>query len=142
MRTRGCQIQRKGKEMWSILFSLVIGFLLIIHGIAHWDLPGDWGKSPTEHSWLLNSLHLGASTIHMIGTVLLIVTLFVFLAAGVALLAHLPWWRVLAVIASIISLVLILLFWRSDLIFGILIDVGVLVALLVANGPSKELLWA
>ncbi len=42
--------------------------------------------------------------------------------------------------ASIISLVLILLFWRSNMVFGVLIDAGVMAALLVANGPSKELL--
>jgi hypothetical protein len=128
--------------MWHMLLSLVIGFLLIIHGIAHWSLPGDWGKSSTEHSWLLDNLHVGASTIHVIGAVLSIVTLFVFLAAGVTLFMHLSWWRTLTVIASVISLVLILLFWRADLVFGVLIDGGVLIALLVANGPSRGLLWA
>lgn len=128
--------------MWNILLSLVIGFLLMIHGFAHWNLPTGWGKSPTEHSWLLGSLHAEASTIHVIGTVLWIVTLFAFLAAGGALFAHLSWWRTLAVASSIVSLVMILLFWKPALVFGALVDIGVIAALLVAHWPSTELLWA
>ena len=126
--------------MWSILLRIVIGILLIIHGVAHWTLPIGWDTSSSENTWLLGSLGLSASAIHTIGQVLSIVALLVFMAAGVALFAHLSWWRVLAVSASIISLVLILLFWRSNMVFGVLIDVGVMAALLMANGPSKELL--
>jgi hypothetical protein len=43
---------------------------------------------------------------------------------------------------SIISLVMILLFWRSNMVFGVVINVGVIIALLVAHWPSKELLGA
>ena len=128
--------------MWSILLRIVIGLLLIIHGVAHWTLPSGWDTSSSENTWLLGSLGLSASAIHTIGMVLSIVALLVFLASGVALFAHLSWWRVLAVSASIISLVMILLFWRFNMVFGAVVDVGVIAALLVANWPSKELLWA
>ncbi|HVB23668.1 MAG TPA: hypothetical protein VNG51_17155 [Ktedonobacteraceae bacterium] len=126
--------------MWSILLSIIIGLLLIIHGVAHWTLPTGWDTSSSENPWLLGSLGLSASAIHTIGMVLSIVTLLVFMAAGVALFAHLSLWKVLAVSASIISLVMILLFWRFDMVFGALIDIGVIAALLMANWSSKELL--
>ena len=126
--------------MWSTLLGIVIGLLLIIHGVAHWTLPTGWDTRSAENPWLLGRLGLSVSAIHTIGQVLSIVALLVFMAAGVALFAHLSWWMVLAVSASIISLVLILLFWRSNMVFGVLIDVGVMAALLMANGPSKELL--
>jgi hypothetical protein len=128
--------------MWSILLSIVIGFLLIIHGIAHMTLPTGWDTSASENSWLLGNLGLNASAIHTFSMVLSIIVLLIFLASGVALFAHLSWWRVLAVSASIISLVMILLFWRSNMVFGVVINVGVIIALFVAHWPSKELLGA
>lgn len=128
--------------MWSILLSIVIGLLFVIHGVAHLTLPTGWDTSASENSWLLGSLGLSTSAIHTLGIVLSIIVLIIFLASGVALFAHLSWWRVLAVSGSIISLVMILLFWRSNMVFGVVINVGVIIALLVAHWPSKELLGA
>jgi hypothetical protein len=131
---------RRSKDVWSILLRIVIGILLMVHGVAYWTLPTGWDTRSSENTWLLGSLGLSASAIHTIGLVVSIVALLGFMAGGLALFAHLSWWRVLAVSASIISLVLILLFWRSNMVFGVLIDVGMMAALLVATGPSKELL--
>ena len=49
--------------MWSILLRIVIGILLIIHGVAHWTLPTGWDTSSSENTWLLGSLGLSASAI-------------------------------------------------------------------------------
>lgn len=128
--------------MWIILLRIVIGLLLIIHGVAHWTLPNGWDTSSSENPWLLGSFGLSANAIHTIGIVLSIVTILVFMASGVALFAHLSWWRILAVSASIISLLMILLFWKFNMVFGALLDVGIIVALLLIHWPSEELLGA
>jgi hypothetical protein len=74
--------------------------------------------------------------------ILWMVALLVFLVSGGALFAPLSWWRVLATGAAIIALAMIVLFWRQNLVVGALLDIGVIAALLVANWPSQELLWA
>jgi hypothetical protein len=134
--------ERRRRDMGSSLLSSVIALLLLIHGFAHWNLPSSWGTSSSEHSWLLGRLGVSASTIHTIGMILWMVALLVFLVSGGALFAPLSWWRVLATGAAIIALAMIVLFWRQNLVVGALLDIGVIAALLVANWPSQELLWA
>jgi len=68
-----------------------------------------------------------------------VVSLSAFVAAGVVLLAHPAWRRPLAAAASPLTLAL---FWQPALILGVLVDAGILVALLWAHWPAAELVGA
>ena len=70
------------------------------------------------------------------------VSLSAFVAAGVVLLAHPAWRRPLAVAAAAASLLTLALFWQPALILGVLVDAGILVALLWAHWPAAELVGA
>ena len=59
-----------------------------------------------------------------------------FVATGLALLDILvpfDWWRPLALISAVVSLLLLILFWNRYLIAGVAIDILLLVALFFTN---------
>jgi len=53
-----------------------------------------------------------------------------FVTAGVGVLNSQEWWRVLAVVSAVVSIILIVFFWHSWFVVGPLLDVAILVALL------------
>ena len=118
--------------MWHILLRIIVGFLLIIHGFAHWEITTAWGSKESATSWLLGQA--GA-----FGTALWAVTLVGFTFAGLAVFIGLGIWRPLAIAAAIISLVTMALFWHFSMIIGAVVDVGVLIALLWAKWPQPNL---
>jgi len=68
--------------------------------------------------------------------------LLVFLAVGAATLFHQGWWRQLAIVAAVASLLTITLFWQLMMILGALVDGGIVVALVGTHWPSPELVGA
>jgi hypothetical protein len=60
----------------------------------------------------------------------LIAGLGIFSVAGLSLI-----WRAAAVISACVSLLLLILFWHPWLPVGVLINLGILVAILLANWP-------
>ena len=120
-----------------IVIRIVIGLLLIIHGIAHWQITTTWGARPAATSWLLGGL--GEASVRAIGQALSVAALVVFIAAGGAILINQAWWRPLAILASTISLLIIVAYWQPKMVLGALIDAGILAALLWANWPTPEL---
>jgi uncharacterized membrane protein YphA (DoxX/SURF4 family) len=125
-----------------IVIRIVIGFLLVIHGFAHWNITTAWGSRQAEESWLLSNRGVSPEALHSLGNVLWIVALLAFIAAGVVLFVGAPWWRILAVASSIISLLTIGLFWQPNMVIGAAVDVGILLALLWVHWPTTELVGA
>ena len=69
-----------------------------------------------------------------------------FVAAGVGLIGLAAWWRVLAVGAAVLSMVVIVALWNgvptSSAAFALAFDVVILVALVVVHWPSAETIGA
>ncbi|MCP4166328.1 MAG: hypothetical protein GY759_10595 [Chloroflexi bacterium] len=131
--------------MVKILFAL----FLIAHGLVHAGLaaapiPKDPEPKPgafftdTSRSWLLPQLGLNASTVQWVGILLVVLATVGFVFAGLGVLGA-PGlstiWRIVAVVSSCLSLLLLVLFWHPWLLVGILIDVGILIALLWVKWP-------
>jgi hypothetical protein len=120
---------------------LIIGLFLIAHGLVHAGLaaaprPDIPDAKPfsfwTSPSWLLKGL--GESFSRPAGTVLWIASLLLFVAAGLGVLG-VPGlrdiWSGLTVAGASCSLLLLLLFWHSWLVIGVVINIGLLLAVIV-----------
>jgi hypothetical protein len=126
--------------MLKILFAL----FLIAHGLVHAVLaaapipndpeskPGAFFTSPSR-SWLLPKLGLNDSAVKWVGIILGVLPTLGFLLAGMGLFGVpglITVWQSVTVLSASLSLLLLVLFWHPWLILGVLIDVGLLVALL------------
>lgn len=117
----------------SVLLRIVIGVLLVIHGVAHVEITRVWGARESATSWL-------AGEADRLGTVLSTIALAGFVLAGLAVFAGFSVWRPLAVGAACVSLVTIALFWDWKMALGAAVNVAILVALLWARWPGRDLL--
>jgi hypothetical protein len=127
--------------MATIVFRIVIGALLMIHGFAHWQITSGWGKV-TADSAALRAIGIGDSMVAALGTALWVVALLSFNLAGISVFAGQGWWRALATGAAVVSLLVMALFWQPNYIIGVAVDVGILVALLWAHWPTPALVGA
>ena len=134
------------------LRALVAG-LLFIHGIGH--VMGHFpalGLATVEgwnsRSWMLTPI-LGETMSRILSAILFLLALVGFVASSLALLGWLiphDWWRTLAIVSAVISIVTIVLFWNAFVAFfpnkvGALgVDIAVLVCLLVVNWPTEAML--
>jgi hypothetical protein len=124
--------------MWQLGMRVILGILLIIHGFAHWQITNGWGAWPSASSWLLGGFEPVA--LNSLGTVLWVTTLLAFVVTGIVLFAGGDWWRPMTVVSSVLSLLVIGLFWQPNMVIGAAVDVGMLVALLWIHWPSLEYL--
>ena len=126
------------------MVNTIVAIFLILHGLVHAILamvpnpkdPGSGFATFFSQSWLLSSLGLSQSTGRSIAILLAIIATIGFIATGLALLDILvpfDWWRPLALASAVISLLLLVIFWNTYLIVGVLIDIALLVALLAFN---------
>jgi hypothetical protein len=122
--------------MWSVIIGAVIGLLLVIHGFAHWQVTTLWGSRSEASSWILGTSASG------LGTMLWVMALLVFLIAGIGAAFHLGWWRPAAITASLVSLVVLGLFWDPRVGIGAAVDVGVLAGLVWLRWPGADLIGA
>jgi hypothetical protein len=97
----------------------VLGIFLILHGVTHAFFPS-YG---TYDSWLIGNAQGLAIPLMWLAT-----GLFVVVGLGAILRTH--WWRSVALVAAIESLVFLGLFWQSGQIFGVLIDVAIIAGVL------------
>lgn len=133
--------------MLKILFAI----FLIAHGLVHAGLaaapiPNDPDSKPgafftaTARSWLLPRLGLNASTVQWVGVIMVALTTLGFVLAGLGVFG-VPGlttvWRTVAVVSSCLSLLLLILFWHQWIVVGVLLDVGILIALLWAKWPPE-----
>lgn len=118
--------------MWPVVLRILVGALLVVHGIAHVEITSVWGSRDSSTSWLFGD----ADTL---GTVLSTVALGGFVLSGLAVFIGLGVWRPLAVVAACFSLVTIALFWDRKLILGVAVNVAIVVALVWAKWPGADL---
>ena len=136
------------------MLKIALALFLIAHGLVHSILaiapnPSDPDAKPgtfftaVERSWLLPQLGLDATTIRWIGIILVALSTLGFILAGLGVLG-VPGlntiWRTVSVVSSCLSLLLLILFWHPWLIVGVLIDIGILLALLWAKWPPVDMI--
>jgi hypothetical protein len=125
----------------SQLWVIALAILVAAHGIGHSIFLvstlgiANWGGS--SRSWFLTPV-LGDVQTNLFGTVIWILSLAGFIAAGIGLGAHLPWWRTMATSCSVFSLAGVFLFYakgaKTYLNAGAF-DVLILAALLFFHWP-------
>lgn len=132
----------------------IIALFFIAHGLVHAGLaaapdPDDPESKPgafftsLERSWLLPKVGLSTVVVQWIGIVLVAVATLGFVLAGLGVfgvpgLSEI--WRTLSLISAGVSLLLLVLFWHLWLIVGLLLDIGILVALLWVDWPATDLI--
>jgi hypothetical protein len=123
--------------------ALLLGVFLIAHGLVHilYRVPAPEENWPFDlgHSWLLTRLGLGERVLRRLGTVLWIAALVGFVLGGLGvfgapLLKHM--WRTITAVSSVVSCLLIGLFWHRSFVFALLINAAIFVALVWAQWPS------
>jgi hypothetical protein len=128
----------------------LIAIVFFIHGIGHimCILPAlGLDASPTwnSYSWLLTNL-IGQKAANVVGIIIWLAAIVGFLLAARALLGWgVPyvWWRPLAVVSAVISLIGVILFWNAFASWfnkagAITVDLAVLVGLLVLHWPAEQ----
>ena len=133
---------------------IIIGLFLIAHGLVHAGLaaapnpddpetkPGAFFTSP-ERSWFLPKVGLSSASVRWIGIVLVALATLGYVLSGLGVFGVLGLseiWRTLAIASAVVSLLLLILFWHLWLIIGVLIDVGILIALLWLDWPPIDLI--
>lgn len=139
--------------MSPLLIRLLFGLFFIAHGLIHISLttvpisePGAvqtpyWPslrRQNIDPRWLANRLHLSKGTIRILGWVLCAVATAGFILAGLGIL-HVPGlstiWIQAATFCSVVSMVLLLLFWHPWFVAGPLINVAI-IALIQFQWPA------
>jgi hypothetical protein len=126
---------------------VLIGLFLLAHGLIHaaiWATPRptDPKAAPFDASgsWLLDEFGIGQAGTRTISVVLALVAAAGFVATGLGVLLGVGWWRPLGIVAAVVSLLLLLVYFNRWLLLGVAIDVGIIAALLVADWPSKDMI--
>ncbi len=109
---------------------LVAGFL-VVHGIGH--AGGYWFFT---RSWL--SPALADSPLKWLFILVWLAAMIGFVIAGVGMFQHQIWWRTAAVVTSLVSLLVSVLFIQGPSFNAAAADVVILVALLALNWPSVD----
>ena len=126
---------------------IIVAIFFIAHAFIHISLswapipkPGgmrtpffpSWKRTDTDPMWPISKLGLPESLVRIAGSILLLAVTVAFCLAALGLLG-VPGlnilWIPLAVGASIVSIVLTVLFWHPWLPAGILLDVAILAAI-------------
>jgi hypothetical protein len=123
----------------------VVGIAVVAHGVGHVLfmplLNGVLRLDTTGQSWLTGGV-LGDAGTAVLASVLAGLAGVAFVAAGVGVIVQATWWRQLAIVASVVSIVLVAAMWNgiptSSGAFALAFDVVVLLALLVAHWPAPE----
>ena len=110
-----------------ILVRIVVGVLLLGHGLVHllYLASSDVPEFTLEHSWLVPD-----AARRPVGLVLMVATVVAFTLVALAV-----WgvpglsavWPVLTVAAGVLSAVLLVLFWSTNLVFGLVVDAALVV---------------
>jgi len=127
------------------MFRLVIGGLLVAHGLVHaalW-LPQALGAPLPEgapfdagSSWLVSRVSDDGA--RMVAGALAVTAALMLTGAGVAYVTQQDWWRWLAIGGGGISLVLIALYWNVWLSVGALLDAAVIAGAVAASQAAPE----
>ena len=109
-----------------ILVRIAVGVLLLAHGLVHLlYLARDVPEFTLDRSWLVPD-----AARRPVGLVLMVATVVAF-----ALVALAVWgvpglstvWPVLTIAACVLSAALLVLFWSTNLVFGLVVDAALVV---------------
>ncbi|MFI6645967.1 hypothetical protein [Streptomyces sp. NPDC050504] len=114
--------------------AVLVAAFLIAHGLLHvavWTVPQRPDKpSPFDpgHSWALAAAHVSPSPARAVALALAWYAAVVYVIAGAGVLASSGWWTTAALVGAAFGLVLKAVWFDPWLSFGVLLDVGVIVA--------------
>ena len=132
------------------MIRVVVGLLPILHGIVHLIYFGQAqryfemqaGMVWPDGSWAFSRV-MSEKAARAVAATGCLISAISYLGAGVGVLADLGWWRPVVVIGASVSTVLFVLFWDGRLkklgergVFGVLINVAVLLSVLVFDWPQ------
>lgn len=119
-----------------VLIRVLVGILPLAHGLVHLlYLADDVPEFSLDRSWLVPDparRPLGLGLVVSTTVAFAILALAVWGVPGVSAL-----WPAVAVVACLLSVVLLTLFWSRQLMFGVVIDIG-LVAVAVTRPSIVE----
>ncbi|MFF4505034.1 hypothetical protein [Streptomyces sp. NPDC001401] len=114
--------------------TLLVAAFLIVHGLLHpgvWTAPQQPGKPALfvpGYSWALTAARVPQATAGAMALALAWYTAVVYAIAGVGVLAGTGWWPTAALVAASTGLLLKAVWFDPWLSVGLLLDVGVVVA--------------
>jgi hypothetical protein len=122
----------------STLARIVAGLLLIAHGLVHLlYLVPDVKQFRLEGSWLVPE-----SASHSAGYALMAAIVAGFVLVGLAVWG-VPFlsgaWPAIVIAASIASLTLLIAFWSPQLIFGVILDMGLIAVAAIRPGWTDQI---
>jgi hypothetical protein len=143
--------------MSTTMFRIIVAGALAFHGIGHAmgvivalklikvDPSQGVFENWSSDSWLLTDL-LGDLVARVVCTLLYLVALVGFLGAALGLMGwgvpH-DWWRTLAIVSAVISLLALALFWNALMLLfphkvgALAINIATLICLVWANWPTE-----
>jgi hypothetical protein len=116
----------------------VAGVLLVAHGLVHLlYLAPDVPEFSLEKSWLVPAVAR-----RNLGIVLILATVVAFVLVGLAV-----WgvpgpagaWPLLTVVASVLSLVMLIAYWDVRLVFGVILDLGLIAVAVAQPGWTQRI---
>ncbi len=136
------------------MLKIALAIFLIAHGLVYAILavapnPADPNAKPgvffttVERSWLLSQLNLNDSTVKWVGIILVALSTLGFVLAGLGIFGVTGLstiWQTVAIISVCVSLLLLIIFWHPWLPVGVLIDIGILIALFLAHWPPETII--
>lgn len=124
------------------MIAFLVGAFLIVHGVLH---PGVWTapQQPDEsapfvpgRSWVLAAVRVAPALARAMGLALAWYTAVVYAVAGAGALAGSDWWPTAALVGAASGLVLKAVWFDRWLSIGVLLDVGV-VAAVIGTWPAS-----
>lgn len=133
---------------------IIIGIVLIAHGLVHFSLttvpvpaPGklrtpfwpSWWRKDVDPHWLASKMGLAPDAVRAVGSLLWVLTVIGFGIAGLALIlfpAQAAVWQAAAILGASASLLLLVFYWHPWLPAGILIDLAVFASLALHWPPA------
>lgn len=122
----------------TVVIRILAGLLLIAHGLVHLlYLAPDVEEFALDGSWVVP-----ASVRRPVGGLLMAATVAAFVVVGLAV-----WgvpllsgaWPALTIVASVASLVLLAAYWHPRLVFGVAIDVALIVVAVLRPAWTQPL---
>jgi hypothetical protein len=127
-----------------MLLRLVIAGVVLAHGVGHVLFLGpalrvvDWAGQ-SSRSWLLTAT-LGDGASRAIAAVVWSTAIVLFVGGVAGYLTDAPWWRTATIVAAIVSLAGIVVFWDGlampSVVFALIVDLAILAALVIAHWPA------
>lgn len=117
------------------MIRVILACFLIVHGLIHGGIyavpkqPGGDAPFDPGRSWVLAGLGVAARPARVGATTLAWLTAGLYVGTAALLLADVSAWTATAMTAAVVALVLKLGFFHGWLTLGVLLDIGVLLAL-------------